>query len=201
VFCKYCGFTRKADVDFAVSLGIDAIGLIFYQKSKRYIDAAKAARITAGVPSSILKVGVFVNESVEVMNHISIEAGLDCFQLFGDEMDNASFLRKPVIPSYRIKQQSDLGDIDCTGYFLLDAFSQTSAGGTGHSFDWSFLKNFPLTDKTIIAGGVNSENLHHLLEISRPYGVDLSSGIEESPGIKSHKKMEQFKNKLEELLI
>ncbi|MBN2434372.1 MAG: phosphoribosylanthranilate isomerase [Spirochaetes bacterium] len=199
MFCKYCGFTRKEDVDFAVSLKVDAIGLVFYPGSKRYIDASTAAKITSRVSSSIMKVGIFVNESIDVINDVSKNAGLDYVQLFAAEKTKAARIEYPVLLSYRIENSLDFEKIDCKGPFLLDALSLKGEGGTGESFDWTLLKDFKLINKTIIAGGVNCDNLNELFQIAKPYGVDLSSGLEDSPGIKSHKKMEQFKKRLEEL--
>lgn len=199
MFCKYCGFTRKEDVDFAVSLGVDAVGLVFYPGSKRYIDASAAAKITSRVPSAIMKVGIFVNEGVDVINDVSRIAGLDRVQLFASEKEKISRIECPVLISYRIHSSQDFEKIDCKEPFLLDALSLKGEGGTGDSFDWTLLNDFKLINKTIIAGGVNCDNLNKLFQIARPYGVDLSSGLEDSPGVKSHQKMEQFKKRLEEL--
>ena len=202
MFVKYCGFTRKEDLDYAVELGIDAVGFIFYKGSQRYITPEKVREITVHVPPSVIKVGIFVGESADWVNAAAAKAGLDAVQLFADEILDPSFFNCDVFPVYRVEEVIELNKLKPTnGVFILDAMSVKGMGGTGESFEWSGLKDFDSIGRSIIAGGVSIENLPELLKNVQPYGIDLSSSIEVSPGIKSHQKMKEFKEKLEELIL
>lgn len=201
MFLKYCGFTREEDLRYAVDLGVNAVGFIFYKGSKRYIEPEKVRAISRIVPPSVIKVGIFVGEDTEWINSVSSKAGIDAVQLFADEIVDASSYSCDVFPVYRVKDALELETLKPTnGVFLLDAFSVKGKGGTGDRFDWEGLKNFSEIGRAIIAGGVSADTLPELLSFVCPYGIDLSSAIEESPGIKSHQKMKEFKERLEELI-
>ncbi len=191
MWIKYCGFTRREDLLFASSLGIDAAGFIFYEHSKRYVTAQQVRSMSAGI-SGVMKTGIFVGKSSGEINRTAKEAGLDLLQLFADEAEADENYELPILRVYRIREASDLSAIPRTGQiFLLDAMSSKGKGGCGERFDWSLLDNFEQLPNAIIAGGVTLDNAAELVA-RKPYGVDLSSAIEDSPGIKSHDKMKKL---------
>ncbi|MFW5807739.1 MAG: phosphoribosylanthranilate isomerase [Spirochaetota bacterium] len=198
IFVKYCGFTRKEDVDCAVSLGVDALGFIFYPGSKRYVTPETVRRITADVPESVAKIGVFVNESPSHVNRVSDEAQLSMVQLFAQEVTSVDDFIIPVIRSYRISRSDDLPVADVGERILLDTYTPHEAGGSGIPFDWAMLNGADIAGRAIVAGGITADNVTTLLASVAPYGIDVSSGIETEKGIKSPEKMKALMNNVEE---
>ncbi len=197
LFVKYCGFTRKEDLNYAVSLGVDAAGFIFYKKSKRYISPERVREMCIDVPDTVQKVGVFVGESVDDVLQMSEVSGINRLQLFAGEIAEKKY-PLPVTPVYRISGRDDIGKISHNGIVLLDTFSKTEAGGSGVSFDWEVLKGNDIARRALIAGGINAENVKRLLYDIHPYGIDVSSGIEIEKGIKSKEKMKMLMTIVEE---
>jgi len=191
---KICGITNINDASICCDLGADALGFVFYKKSKRFINYSTAEKIIKYLPAFIAKVGVFVDNNVEEINQISQKIGLTHIQLHGNEdIDFASQIILPVIKSFRIDEQFDFKKLheykNCE--FLLDSFSHEALGGTGKSFNWNLIpKN--LRDKIILAGGVSIENIEYIYKNIQPQAVDLSSSVEIKPGKKSHKKLKEF---------
>ncbi len=204
MFVKFCGFTREEDVEFALKLNsVNALGYIFHEKSKRYIMPGRAAELSKIISAhnqqnprrNVLKVGVFVDQSAAETLKIAKEADLDVLQIYN--ADIAEELQKQyfIFFAARVKDETvlmNLPELAETSFYLLDAYNEKDAGGSGESFDWSVLKNFSEIGTTIIAGGISIENVKQALNIPGIYGVDLSSGIEEAPGIKSHEKMKKL---------
>ncbi|MBL1212838.1 MAG: phosphoribosylanthranilate isomerase [Ignavibacteriae bacterium] len=198
---KVCGITNYEDGAYAAECGADALGFIFYKKSKRYVTPAKVKAIIDQLPYFICKVGVFVNEEPEYINEILKEIGLNAVQLHGDEKpDLVDKITLPVIKSFRVNEQFDFSLLekynDCT--FLLDTYSEREFGGTGSKFNWEFIPD-EIKSKIILAGGISDENIDVAVNEINPAAVDLSSSLEKSPGIKDHKKIKQFFNKLKNL--
>lgn len=201
MFVKFCGFTRDRDVEAACALPISSVGFVFYRKSRRFIpprEAAKCARIahSAGVQCA----GVFAGCGEAEIRAICETADLDLIQIY--EHDLIPTLRgfRPIVAAHRISASADCAAIEPPlpgDLLLLDRREEGSFGGTGKCFDWNHLKNFRLLDRTIVAGGINERNLAALLAEHRPYGIDLSSGIEDSPGVKSIEKMKAIMKKIE----
>ena len=193
---KICGTTNLKDALLSVELGADALGFIFYDKSKRFIHYDKAKAIIEHLPQSVLKVGVFVNSTVEEVNSAAERIGLTMFQLHGDETPlHARQIEKPVIKSFRVDNKFNFALLheyeNCT--FLLDNFSKKEIGGTGKSFDWSLIPN-ELKNKIILAGGVSSKNIEEIFINIKPYAVDLVSSVEKFPGKKDEEKLKDFFN-------
>jgi phosphoribosylanthranilate isomerase len=192
---KVCGTTRLKDALLAVACGADAIGFIFYKKSPRYVTAQTAKDICSKLPPFVHRVGVFVNESAETINRIAGRCGLDAVQLHGDE--SPAFCKKikhRVIKAVRIKDSGSLGGLSqytVDGY-LLDTFKEDQWGGTGKVFDWTLAQRAKRYGPVIIAGGLNPRNVKKAIRQARPYGVDVSSGVEQSPGKKDPKKLKAF---------
>ena len=198
---KICGITNIDDALFCSSQGANALGFIFYNKSKRYIPSNSAGEIIKELPAFVFKVGVFVNETPETVNKIASEIGLNAVQLHGDESpEYISGIKYPVIKSFRVGDNFNwlqLSDYENCN-ILLDTFSITEMGGTGKSFDW---KSIPENIKTkiILSGGINTGKLEYILKEIKPAAVDLSSSLESSPGKKDKTKVVEFFAKYNEL--
>ncbi len=183
------------------NLGADALGFIFYEKSKRFISYDKAREIIQRLPPFILKIGVFVDEDFTKVNSAATHIGLNAVQLHGNEtpkyIDNISL---PVIKSFRIDDNFDWTRIDefrnCR--ILLDAFSPNEMGGTGNKFNWNFIPQ-KLKSKIILSGGVSVENLETVFNEVNPAAIDISSSIESEPGKKDHKKVKELFVKFNQL--
>jgi phosphoribosylanthranilate isomerase len=190
---KICGITRFEDARVAVSLGVDALGFIFHPPSPRYISPQAARRIIRELPPLVTKVGVFVNESAERIAEVVAQSGVDCVQLHGDETpDECECLQLPVIKAFSIAPGADLSVLDAysVSAFLLDTWDGGLRGGTGRTFDWTLAEKAARThDAVILAGGLGPTNIKEALDMVRPYGVDVNSGVEISPGVKNPQKM------------
>ncbi|MEJ7555785.1 MAG: phosphoribosylanthranilate isomerase [Aquificaceae bacterium] len=190
---KLCGFTRKEDIKKAVSLSVDYLGIILYSKSPRYVEMDRAVKLLEAVkgPKSV---AVMVNPTLEEARE-ALEIGFDLIQLHGEEsLDFAMEIGiERVIKAFRscpgLKVQEEWKEAHAV---LLDACS-ASYGGSGKRSDWSIAKELVERGfRVILAGGLNSESVREAIKTVKPFGVDVSSGIEMSPGIKDHKKMEEF---------
>lgn len=194
---KICGITNKIDAINASRLGVDMLGFVFYKHSKRYVDPNTVRDIVNELPDSIAKVGVFVNEDKDEVRAIAEEAGLDTLQFHGDEAPWYCAGFKPdykVIKAFRLKDRDDLkviNDYDVE-FDLFDTYKSDAIGGTGEMFDWKILKDFEFLRPEILSGGLNADNVRQALLEMLPFGVDVSTGVEESCGKKSLKLMKKF---------
>lgn len=193
---KICGITREEDAKAAVESGADAIGLVFYSKSPRYVDLISAHKIACAVGPFVTVVGLFVNASVDQVNKVVDSVGLDLLQFHGDE-DEAycTQFHKPYIKAIRMSPGLDVKDV-IASYpsargFLFDAWNKDKYGGTGETFEWQRLSELDETPY-ILAGGLNPNNIGEAVAAARPYAVDVSGGVEASPGIKSSELIQQF---------
>lgn len=194
---KTCGITNKIDAFNASTLGVDMLGFVFYRKSGRYVDPLAAEDIIDELPESIAKVGVFVDEPAGSVRSIAEGAGLDTVQLHGNETpEYCAGLKKDyrVIKAFRLRDRSDLARINDydADYYLLDTYRPDVAGGTGEAFDWKILKDFEFLRPVILSGGLTPRNVGRAIAEVVPYGVDVSSGIEKSPGKKDIDLMKKF---------
>jgi phosphoribosylanthranilate isomerase len=195
---KICGITSIDDALLCAEYGADALGFIFYEKSKRFVSIGQTAKIINQLPPFIAKVGVFVDDSFDTINKTVKEAGLNCIQLHGNESSEfAQNFSLPVIKAFRVNNHFDWNKIvdyeNCK--ILLDAFSQNEMGGTGKSFDWKSIPD-DIKNKIILSGGISIDNLEFVFNEIKPAAVDLSSSLESAPGIKDHQKVKDFLNKL-----
>ena len=178
---KICGLMELEHVKVAVDSGADAIGFVF-AKSRRQVTVEQARELATAVPSNVLKIGVFVNEALEEVERIAREVPLDVVQLHGDEdPDYVRRLSIPTIKALSIKTKEDVQQASCyeVDYFLFDAPGVKYRGGSGHSFDWSFLAKANIShDKVILAGGLTETNINEAINIVQPFMVDVSSGVE-----------------------
>ncbi|WP_010529283.1 phosphoribosylanthranilate isomerase [Lentibacillus jeotgali] len=195
MYVKICGMTTVEAAKEAAYAGADFIGFVF-APSKRQLTPEKAAAISKEMPSSVKKVGVFVNETKNAIIETAETAGLDVIQLHGDE--SASFAESlpfPVIKAFRMGKHdtSEIRSYPCH-YYLIDSPKGPNRGGNGTTFDWTRLADAGLDPrKTILAGGLNPVNVQSAISIAKPAGVDVSSGVE-TDGAKDLKKINQFIN-------
>ncbi len=193
---KICGITDKADALFAVTAGASALGFVFYEKSSRNISPAEAKKIIDTLPPFVIKVGVFVNAEKHFLEEAKAEAGFDVYQFHGEESpEMCAAFGKNYIKAVRIKDAESLESLDLynTRTFLFDTWSPSAYGGTGESFSWDMLAAEKICDRfVILSGGLRPENIALAVRTVRPYAVDVSSGVESSPGVKSHSKIARF---------
>ena len=197
-FVKICGITNLPDALVAVSEGADALGFNFYRESSRYVEPLEARRIIEQLPSSVLTVGVFVNEETpEQLKAVASEAGVSAIQLHGDESpDYCSALRDSyVIKAFAVTEAFDIRTIleYSIDAVLLDASHHKLRGGTGKVIDWAVAKRVGKLDvKMFLAGGLTPENVREAIDTVNPYAVDACSGVERVPGMKDHRRLHEF---------
>jgi phosphoribosylanthranilate isomerase len=196
---KICGITNVEDAEVAVRAGADALGFVMYRKSPRFVEPAVARTIVAGLPPFVLAVGVFVNEEADRVRGFVDECGFALVQLHGDESAlYCQNLGRPTLKAIRLKDRGAFlalaefhGRANVRG-FLIDAFSDQAYGGTGKTVDWSLAQEAALSTPIILAGGLTPANVADTISHVRPYGVDVSSGVEQRPGKKDPDKVKAF---------
>jgi phosphoribosylanthranilate isomerase len=182
---KICGITRLEDAQAAAAAGASAIGFIFWPNSPRFIDPYRAKQIARLVLPFSTLVGVFVNQSSEYINAVSSLVGLGVVQLHGDESpDILGLIRRPVLKalSGHAIDNADLWPAHVT--LLIDANDPQRRGGTGVTADWSKAAAVAAKRRVMLAGGLNATNVREAIHTVRPFGIDVSSGVESAPGIK-----------------
>lgn len=196
---KICGITNLADARLVADLGADMIGFNFYAGSKRYVSPEHAASFVDALTGGITRVGVFVDASVNEILLAQRLVKLDAIQLHGNE--SARYIAElrdrvdaTMIKAIRVRSASDIDSAKAFGAdaILLDAYSSADFGGTGETFDWQLAESAGAGIKLLLAGGLTPENVAEAIRIVRPYGVDVASGVESSPGTKDPKNLEAF---------
>ncbi len=193
---KICGLTRVEDAKLAASLGAWALGFIFYSKSARVVQPTQVRFIADALPplSRPMLVGVFVNPSLEELKTVMNQVSLDFIQLHGHESEEFCRSVKAAFPEVGIIKAFRLGDgADGAGgdYRLIDSMSEDNFGGTGKTVDWTLVQQIGKTP-LILAGGLTNLNVAQAIGMVYPFAVDVSSGVELSPGIKSEQKLKSF---------
>ena len=195
---KMCGMTRINDIAYAISLGVDALGFIFYEKSSRYVSLADAKLLLNDLPAFVQAVAVFVNPDASFVKHVISELPMQCLQFHGEE--TAAFCEQFGMPYIKAVPAVSADAIILAmnaypnaGAVLLDTPSTDSRGGSGVVFDWDRVPKEG-TRPLILAGGLHPQNVGKAIEMCSPFAVDVCSGIEVSAGIKDHVKMSQFVN-------
>ncbi|MFT6433859.1 MAG: phosphoribosylanthranilate isomerase [Candidatus Azotimanducaceae bacterium] len=199
---KICGITNLADAQAAVRSGADALGFNTYHKSPRCISPQQIKLIVDRLPPFICNVGLFVNASEAFVLDACSQVRFDLLQFHGDETnDYCRQFGVPFIKAIRVQSlaqlKSEAGLFPDSQGILFDAYAPNALGGTGKSFDWSLLVGSNASEKeldnnVILAGGLNVDNVGLAIATVEPYSVDVSSGIEISPGRKDHQKMQKF---------
>jgi len=199
LWIKICGITRQQDALSAAEMGADAIGLVFYAASPRAVELQDIASIVQGLPGETTVVALFVDADEAAVQAI-VQTGLvNCLQFHGNE--TASYCQSfalPYMKAIRVGERQDLGaqirQFASADYILLDSFDPTTAGGSGKVFDWAEAASLANRGdvKLVLAGGLNPENIQTAIATVQPFGVDVSSGVEASKGIKDLAKMKAF---------
>ncbi len=192
---KICGNTNLDDAMAAVQAGADAVGFVFYAQSPRAVDPKTAAEIISRLPPFVVPVGVFVNEEPSGVRRIMKECKIPLAQLHGDESPTyCDELGCPVIKAIRIRDGHDLERMAAyrVSGFVLDAFVEGKPGGTGVTIDWDLAAQAQVLGPIILAGGLTPDNVLEAVRQVRPYAVDVTSGVEASPGKKDHAKVRAF---------
>lgn len=192
---KICGITRPEDAVAAAEVGVDAIGLVFYPRSPRNIDANRAKEILSVIPPFITSVALFLDARPEFVSQILNSVPVDLLQFHGDECPaDCGIFGRPYIKAIGMR-----GEINAQAYadtypdaqgFLLDSHAVGEAGGTGIRFDWAATP--ALNKPVILAGGLRPDNAAEAIRLARPYALDISSGVESAPGVKDKELMKAF---------
>ncbi|MBD3378026.1 N-(5'-phosphoribosyl)anthranilate isomerase [candidate division KSB1 bacterium] len=191
MWLKLCGCTNEKDAEVIAHSGADAIGFIF-AASPRQIDVPTVRRLSQ-IAKGVMRVGVFVDESIETIKFIRQTCQLDAIQLHGHESPgDCRQLGGTIIKGFRLKEFKDFEQMNkfpMAWRLLVDSFVPGKAGGTGKRIKTELISQIPNPDRVIVAGGVNSDNVQNILDSVYPFGLDTSSGIEKSPGFKDEKKI------------
>ncbi len=196
---KICGITRCEDARLAVDAGADAIGLVFYEKSPRFVNIELAAEISRVIPAFVSRVALFKDAEQQMIESVLEQVETDLIQFHGSETaDDCEQFNRPYIKAIGMKGTEHDADFLITSAesyqsakaLLLDGHAPGEAGGTGESFDWALIAS---VDKPIIlAGGLTPDNVKQAINLVHPFAVDVSSGVESSPGVKDKDKIAAF---------
>ena len=197
---KICGITQADNAREVALLGIDAVGLVFYEQSPRHVDVESAIQVVNALPPFINRVGLFVNADSGFIDEVLCEVPIDTLQFHGDEsVIECTQYGMPFIKALRVNENTNIAkmadDYHQASGLLLDAFNKDAYGGTGEQFDWSLAKvgiDLPI----ILAGGLNPDTVADAIAQVNPYAVDVSSGVESEPGIKDIAKIKEFIRKV-----
>jgi phosphoribosylanthranilate isomerase len=193
---KICGITNAEDALTAVDAGADALGFMFYASSPRYMTRKAAGKIIHQLPPFMAKVGVFVNPTAEEVRQAIADCGLDTLQFHGEE--SPEFCRQfglKVLKAFRVQGTETLKALPSYSSvaWLLDSFVAGTRGGTGNTFNWDIAAEaVKMGGRVILAGGLTPENVAEAVRKVRPYGLDVSSGVESAPGRKDAAKVRAF---------
>jgi phosphoribosylanthranilate isomerase len=198
IWVKICGITNHGDAQAAVEARADALGFVFYEKSPRHLTIPAAAGISKQLPGFVMRVGVFVNALREEVDRAIGECGLNLLQFHGDEPpEYCSQFELMSMKAFRMRDAGTLRELTNyrTNAWLLDAYSPEAVGGSGEKFNWDLAVEAQKFGKPIfLAGGLTPENVAEAVRKVRPFGVDVSSGVESSPGKKDPAKVRAFIN-------
>jgi len=196
---KVCGITNLEDALVAATAGADALGFNFWPRSPRFVEPRRAAAIIARLPPFVTSVGVFVNEKRSRVESLAGHVGLAAVQLHGDESpDDAKALAAAsllVLKAFRVGpgfQPQELRRYRGVAAFLLDAEVKGQRGGTGRTFDWKQARVAGRYGRIMLAGGLTVENVAAAIRQAQPYGVDVCTGVEKTPGQKHHERLRAF---------
>ncbi|MBD3383760.1 N-(5'-phosphoribosyl)anthranilate isomerase [candidate division KSB1 bacterium] len=194
MWLKLCGCTNSDDARAIAGSGADAVGFVFAPGPRRV--SAEAAQHLARICKNLVRIGVFVDEDIETVNDIRSTCKLDAVQLHGSE--SPQYCRRlggTLIKAFRLRDSAELQQMQhypMVWKFLIDAFVPGRRGGTGKRIGDDLLIRVSNPDNVIVAGGVNKDNLRHILGLIQPFGLDVSSGVEKSPGLKDKVKINQL---------
>jgi phosphoribosylanthranilate isomerase len=189
---KICGITRAEDALAATDAGANAIGFVFWPDSPRFLDPYRARAIRAALPPFVTAVGVFVNQPLEYVTGIASLVRLGAVQLHGDEAPQfAAKVSTPVVKAIPL-ETADAGRIaawPAATMLLLDVHDPVKRGGTGRTIDWDAAAAIAAQRRIVLAGGLTPDNVAEAVARVRPFGIDVSSGVERAPGVKDHQRL------------
>jgi phosphoribosylanthranilate isomerase len=187
---KICGITRMEDAEAAVALGAGALGFVFWPRSPRAVDPERAGAIVAKLPPFVTTLGVFVNQSPAFVNEVATRIGLGAVQLHGDEpIDVLEQIERPVVKAFVLGGSGEADAWPARVRLLIDAHDPDQRGGTGKTVDWGRAAAIAARRPILLAGGLHAANVADAIRTVRPFGIDVSSGVESSPGVKDHARM------------
>ena len=190
---KICGITRLDDAKAAVEAGATALGFVFWRESPRFLDPYRARTIVRALPAFVTTVGVFVNQPPEYVAGVASLVSLAAVQLHGDEpVVHVHQVGRPVIKALTLDlalQADRLTAWPGRVTILIDAHDPVRRGGTGRTVDWAAAASIAAQRRTVLAGGLTPDNVVQAIDRVRPFGIDVTSGVERSPGIKDHGRM------------
>ncbi|MCW8887142.1 MAG: phosphoribosylanthranilate isomerase [Motiliproteus sp.] len=197
---KICGITRPEDATAVVDAGADAIGLVFYDPSPRAVTIEQAVAICHAVPAFVTVTALFVNAAEQVVNQVIDRVGVDLLQFHGNEPpDYCQQFSRPYMKALRVKPGLNISEqaerYQDAKALLLDAYRPGVPGGTGETFDWQLIPE-DLSKPVILAGGLTPQNVATAVRQVRPFGVDVSGGVEAAKGIKDSQLVTQFINEV-----
>ena len=194
MFLKICGIRNLDDASYAVDQGATALGFVLWPRSPRYVERDAVARIVAQLPATVTTVGVFVNESSDEIARTMERTNLTAVQLHGDEP--ATYAQELAWPILKSVTLATAGEILATWSddttLLVDAADMDRRGGTGQQVDWAAAAPLARARRLVLAGGLTPANVADAIAAVRPYGVDVSSGVEDAPGVKNPEKVGRF---------
>lgn len=196
---KICGITRSEDAQLAVDAGADAIGLVFYEKSPRFVSNALAAELSQIIPAFVSRVALFKDADKQMIESVLQTVEIDLIQFHGSEtVDFCAQFNRPYIKAIGMKGTehdknfllANVEKYQSAKAILLDGHAPGEAGGTGESFEWASIAM--VAKPVVLAGGLTPENVKQAIDLVQPFAVDVSSGVESSPGIKDKDKVLAF---------
>jgi phosphoribosylanthranilate isomerase len=196
---KICGITRCEDAQLVVEAGVDAVGLVFYEKSSRFVSNMRAAEISQIIPAFVSRVALFKDADEETVLSVLADVEIDLIQFHGSETGEfCEQFNMPYIKALGMKGTEHnvkflLANVEkyrSAKALLLDGHAPGEAGGTGESFAWASIAT--VAKPIVLAGGLNPDNVKHAIDLVHPFAVDVSSGVESSPGIKDKDKVAAF---------
>ena len=186
---KICGITRAEDAEAAAAAGASAIGFVFWPTSPRYIDPHRARTVAAMLPPFVTPVGGFVDQPLDYVNDVASLVRLGAVQLHGDETPEfAASVSGPVIKAVS-PGRADVGAWPPRVRLLLDVHDPVARGGTGRTIDWTAAAAISAQREIVLAGGLTPDNVADAIARVRPFGIDVSSGVERIPGVKDHQRL------------
>ena len=192
---KFCGMTRREDLESAAELGADAVGLVFVPGTPRCLEISRARELLRGLPPLLARVGVFADEDPMRVRRVREDLGLTAVQLHGSESPgNCAAVGGARIKTFRVREDWDVAALaayDCEAC-LLEAPLRGALGGGGVAFDWELVRGGLAGRRIVLAGGLTPENVRRAIEVVRPYAVDVSSGVESAVGVKDRRRMMDF---------
>ena len=192
---KICGITNQADADAAVDAGADALGFVFVRSSPRFVRISTVRAIAGSLPPFVTAVGVFVNAPRRDINEVVSASGIGAVQFHGEETPaDIEGYRVPVFKAFRVGAGFDPSLLSRyrPGVFLLDTFSDDAPGGTGKTFNWDVALEAKKYGRIVLSGGLTPDNVGSAVRKVAPYAIDVSSGVETSPGVKDKNRIQQL---------